>query len=214
MSPAAQRLGVFGGAFDPPHLAHVALARCAITQAQLDHLLLLPSGQPWHRAGPPSPAEHRLAMARLAFAGLEHAQVDDREIRRGGATFTVDTLAALRQEQPGAELALIIGADQADAFESWRRWPEILRFATLFVAERAGTISRERPISALKRLRHVVVAHGIDVQRVQAIVLPPMALSATDIRERAAQGLGIDHLVPPAVAGYIAQHRLYSLSSQ
>lgn len=218
MTPsAAPRLGVFGGAFDPPHLAHLALARCAIEQAGLDRLLLLPSGQPWHRSGTLSAPEHRLAMARLAFAGLAHAEVDDREIRRAGPTYSIDTLEELRAGQPQAEWALVIGADQANAFERWHRWRDILALATVFVAERASTISPNQQISAdsaLNRLRAVVQAGGVNPQRVQPIVLPPMPISATAIRERVAQGLGVAHLVPAAVAGYIAQHRLYSHPSQ
>ncbi len=99
--PAAiqpRRIGLLGGAFDPPHRAHQALARAAIEQMQLSELRILPTGQAWHKARPLSPAPHRLAMARLAFEGLPQATVDDRELRREGPTYTVDTLRELAAE--------------------------------------------------------------------------------------------------------------------
>jgi nicotinate-nucleotide adenylyltransferase len=125
------RLGFYGGAFDPPHNAHVALARAAVDQLGLDELRIFPTGQAWHRSGSPAAAAHRLAMAKLAFDGLPKTSVDDREIRRSGPTYTVDTLRELRREIPGAGLFLVMGEDQARAFTTWREWAEIARIAAL-----------------------------------------------------------------------------------
>ena len=134
---APRRVGLFGGAFDPPHGAHVALARAAVEQLGLDRLHVAPTGMAWHKAQTLSAAAHRLAMCRLAFGGLPKVFVDDRELRRDGPTYTIDTLAELRAQYPGAELFLQIGADQAAAFHTWRRAGEIVDMAVISIAVRA-----------------------------------------------------------------------------
>jgi len=194
------RLGMFGGAFDPPHLAHVALARAAVTQLGLDELRVFPTGQAWHKSRELTPAQHRHAMAELAFADVPRAVVDDRELRRGGPTYTIDTLRELNAERPDAELLLIIGADQAESLHSWRESQHIVELATLAVAARA------RPDPDAPPFDTSCLSGG----RWFSVELPPMPVSATQIRARVAAGQGIDHLVPPAVASYIARHHLYS----
>jgi nicotinate-nucleotide adenylyltransferase len=196
LTDAVRRIGVFGGAFDPPHLAHVALARAAVDQLQLDELRIFPTGQAWHKANTLSPPAHRLAMARMAFGDLPNTVIDDRELRRPGPTYTIDTLRELKAEQPQAELFLIMGEDQAVSLTRWREWQAIPALATICMAARASTNAdapRALPAEAqLKLLR-----------------LPEMPQSATAIRERVAAHEGIDHLVPPGVARYIDQHSLY-----
>ena len=204
-----RRIGLFGGAFDPPHLAHVALAKAAIEQAELDQLLVMPTGQAWHKARPLSAAPSRLEMATIAFGSLTKVRVDGRETERTGPTYTIDTLEALVGEYPQASMALFLGLDQAAAFTTWRRWQQVLSSATVFVAEREGTISGNSTLNTLDSLREAVQGAGLGANCVQSLILPAMAISATDIRQRAAKGLGISHLVPEAVAGYIAQHHLY-----
>lgn len=196
---AARRLGLFGGAFDPPHVAHVALARAAVSQLALDELRVCPTGRAWHKSRPLSDAHHRLAMAQRAFSDVPGVVVDDRELRRDGPTYTVDTLRELHLEHPQDTLVLVIGADQADTFDQWRESDEIARLAIISVAVRpradepAGTVDASR------------LPGGQWVP----IYLPPLSVSATDIRARRASGLGIDHLVPASVARYIDQHHLY-----
>lgn len=191
-----RRVGMFGGAFDPPHVAHVALARAALEQLQLDELRIFPTGDAWHKAQALSPAAHRLAMARIAFGELPGAVVDDRELRRQGPTYTIDTLRELKAELPQARLFLIMGEDQAVSLTRWREWQAIPALATICMAARSATsadapraLPAEAPIMLLR--------------------LPEMPESATEIRARVAAGAGIDHLVPPGVASYIAQHSLY-----
>ena len=202
MNAPGLRLGVFGGAFDPPHLAHRALVEAFRDQFALDAVRVFPTGQAWHRSRRTSRADHRLAMARLAFTGCERVFVDDRECRRAGPTYTVDTLEALRAEYPQAALFLLIGEDQARAFGTWHRWRDIAALATLVVATRPGHEVRPAgpgqapdPLAAMARA--------------ERLELPPMDVSATVIRARVAGGEGIDHLVDPAVARYIDQHLLY-----
>lgn len=204
MSPTL-RIGLFGGAFDPPHDAHLALARAAIAELPLDRLLIVPTGDAWHKTRPLSPGVHRLAMCRLAFADLPKVQVDDRELRRDGPTYTIDTLTALRAEYPGAALFLQIGADQAAAFHSWRRAEEILQIATLSIAVRAYSTATGSPFD----LKNPLPGLHPDPARVRILDLPAMPHSATEVRRRVAAGLPIDALVPPAVAGYIADQHLY-----
>jgi nicotinate-nucleotide adenylyltransferase len=196
LTGALKRLGMFGGAFDPPHVAHVALARAAVEQLKLDELRIFPTGDAWHKAQALSAAEHRLALARIAFGDLPHTVVDDRELRRPGPTYTVDTLRELKAEQPQAELFLIMGEDQAVSLTRWREWQAIPSLATICMAARASTNAdapRALPAEAeLKLLR-----------------LPEMPESATEVRERVAAHEGIDHLVPPGVARYIDRHSLY-----
>lgn len=199
------RIGLFGGAFDPPHDAHIALARAAIDELQLDRLHIVPTGDAWHKTRPLSQGVHRLAMCRLAFAGLPKVVVDDRELRRDGPTYTIDTLTELRAEYPGAELFLQIGADQALVFGSWRRPGDILALATVAIAVRAGPSDERTPFDAADPLPGL----RPDAARVRVLALPAMPHSATEVRRRAGAGLPIEHLVSARVAGYIAQHHLY-----
>lgn len=193
---APLRVGMFGGAFDPPHVAHVALARAAVEQLQLDELRVFPTGDAWHKAQALSPAEHRLAMARIAFGALPRTVVDDRELRRPGPTYTVDTLRELKAEHPAAELFLVMGEDQAVSLTRWRDWRSIPALATICMAARSAT-SADAP-------RVLPDEAGLKLLR-----LPEMPESATEIRARVAAHEGIDHLVSPGVARYIDQHSLY-----
>jgi nicotinate-nucleotide adenylyltransferase len=203
---AVERVGVFGGAFDPPHRAHRALAEAALTSLQLDRLHILPTGQAWHKSRTLSDAAHRLAMCRLAFGGLPSVWVDDREIRRGSASYTVDTLGELQHECPGAWLFLMIGEDQLAAFKSWRRWQEVLSMATLVVAARTDG----------QGVTHLNLNTPADVP-FQRLNIPLSPVSSTTIRSLAATGAqGLESLaalVPGAVARYISLHSLYQQPS-
>ena len=201
--PGEQRIGVFGGAFDPPHQAHVALAQAALTQLDLDVLHVVPTGQAWHKARPLSAAAHRLNMARLAFEGQPKLFVDDREVQRAGPTFTIDTLTALQAENSGAQLFLIMGADQFAAFRQWHRWQEILKIAIICIAERPTSASANSQFDAFNELEN----------RFWVIPMPLMPVSATQIRQKVASTgaglLALGTLVPAPVARYISQHGLY-----
>jgi nicotinate-nucleotide adenylyltransferase len=195
-----KRIGMFGGAFDPPHLGHVALARAAVEQLALDQLRVFPTGQAWHKARELSPAVHRLAMAQLAFADVPRACVDGRELERAGPTYTVDTLRELHREFPGAQFLLVIGADQAESLHSWRENEEIARLATISIAARARPVTAAMPFDASR----------LPPGRREPVELPPMPVSSTEIRQRAAAREDISQLVPAPVARYIAQYHLYT----
>jgi nicotinate-nucleotide adenylyltransferase len=198
------RLGVYGGAFDPPHLAHRALAQAAVEQLKLDSLLILPTGQAWHKDRALTPAHHRLAMTRLAFHDLPKSRVDDRETRRAGPTYTVDTLRELAQENPAAQLFLVMGADQAKSLHTWHEIEAIYRLAIIAVAE------RDAPDLPLTQSQACSQAKDPAIQGdFRAIVLPLLPHSATDIRTRVASGQSPDALVCAAVASYIQKNHLY-----
>lgn len=193
------RVGVYGGAFDPPHNTHVDLVRAAMAQWRLPRLHVLPTGQPWHRSQQTSAADHRLAMAELAFAGLPGVCVDAREVRRSGPSYTVDSLRELQALYPRARLHLLIGSDQARALTGWHDWQGIVALATLCIAARVDDAAPQGQAPQL----------ALPGAQIDFLSTVPVATSATEIRQRVAQGLAIDHLVAPAVARYIDQHHLY-----
>ena len=201
-TPQPKRIGVFGGSFDPPHNAHVALAESALNQFQLDSLHVVPTGLAWHKSRALSAPLHRLAMTRLAFETVGRVVVDDRELQREGPTFTVDTLKALQIENPQAQIYLFIGADQFVAFRQWRQWQEILEIAIICIADRAESTPTQTQLDA----------YGAQSHRFFTLKLPWMSISATQVRQLIASGADCDiaTLVPEPVARYIAFHQLYA----
>ena len=203
MSQNLKRIGVFGGAFDPPHNAHLALAKTALAELELDALHVIPTGQAWHKARTLSAAEHRLAMTRLAFTDMPRVMIDDREIKRAGPTFTIDTLLALQAENPSAQLYLLMGGDQFAALKQWHQWREIIKTAIICIAARARFDWSEGQFDA----------QNWPEMRFLMLQMPQMGVSATQIRQLISSGLGenqaIADLLPNPVANYIAQHQLY-----
>lgn len=207
--PAApRRIGMFGGAFDPPHLAHRALAKAALEQLGLDALHIMPTGQAWHKARVLSTAEHRVAMCELAFGDLPHTRIDTRETTRQGPSYTADTLVELAREYPGAKIYLVLGADQLLGFKSWVRWPEVLERAQLAVASRALHIGADAALDQ----REEMDLSAVDLPFVR-LSMPLTNISASAVRSRLEQSVtqrtATAQLVPASVASYIADHSLY-----
>jgi nicotinate-nucleotide adenylyltransferase len=197
-----RRVGILGGTFNPPHLAHLLCAQEAYDQLGLDRVLLIPVAVPPHKeaVGDPGPAT-RLELCRLAVGDDDRLGVSDLEVRRGGASYTVDTLRALHATFPGVELTFIVGGDMAFSLPTWREPAEVLAQARLAVAEREGA----RQADILERLATITGA----AERVGFFDLPRMDLSSSLVRRRVAAGRPIRYLVPDPVAEYIAQHGLY-----
>jgi len=195
----ARRIGVLGGAFDPPHAAHVALAQAALAELQLDELRIVPTGQAWHKSRTLSPAHHRLAMAQLAFSNIPQVVIDPRETERVGPSYTVDTLRELKGQWPEAELFLIMGEDQARALPTWHEWQLILCLAIICVAERDDLIGKTPRFIPDK-------AQESRFRRLHFCATP---VSATDIRTRIATQQCVVPLVFESVARYIDHHHLY-----
>ncbi|MFT3666453.1 nicotinate-nucleotide adenylyltransferase [Piscinibacter sp.] len=195
MSGAPRRIGLFGGTFDPPHNAHVALASLALEELALDELRWIPAGEPWQKARRVTPAAQREAMVRLAIEGEPRFVLERCEIRRRGPSFTLDTVRELQAARPGHEWFLLIGQDQYTNLHTWRDWRELLARVTLAVANRPG-VSAE-PHAEVKAAAQRLVP------------LPMLDIASTDIRARVAAGQDIAALVPAGVARYIEAHHLY-----
>lgn len=198
---AAVRLGVLGGTFDPPHYGHLLLAEQAREQLGLERVLWVPAGDPWRKAGAVvSAGEHRIAMVSKAIESNEAFEVDAREIERPGPSYTGDTLAALKEELPEAELVFLLGTDALIDLPRWRDAPRVIQLALLGAAARAGerldAVSLDALLLGLSR--RVVWFH-----------MPRLDISASDLRERAAEGRSLRYFVPPAVEDYIVRHKLY-----
>ncbi|MEO3714727.1 nicotinate (nicotinamide) nucleotide adenylyltransferase [Roseateles flavus] len=193
-------VGLFGGSFDPPHLAHLSLARTALRQLGLTELRWLPVGQPWQKAGRQLAAPaHRLAMVQALVAGEPRFVVDTTELMRAGPSYMIDTVEALQSRFPQRrEWFLVIGQDQYARLSSWHRWQDLLKRLTLAVAARAGQAVSAAPEVA-------AVAH-----RVVRLDMPALEISSTLLRGQCLRGEDITPMVGDGVARYIAQHRLYS----
>lgn len=183
--------GILGGTFDPPHLAHLAAAHTAFEQLGLDHVRLMPAGDPWQKSGGPvADAHHRWAMTRLAAAEASYLVADDTEIVRAGPTYTIDTIDGL-----DSDAVLILGTDSAVTIPSWHRADELLSRVTIAVVRRP-TVS----------FVEVQAAIG-DV--FEMLDMPTLDLSASQIRRHVAAGRTPRFLLPDSVLFYIEANRLY-----
>jgi nicotinate-nucleotide adenylyltransferase len=195
----APRIGVFGGAFDPPHLAHRALLETALDELKLDRLHVVPTGEAWHKPRQLTAAAHRLAMVQLAFGDVPKICIDTREINRVGPSYTIDSLRQMAAEAAGAEWFLIMGADQAATLTSWHEWEAIVQIAIICVAARAHPSNTNDAIEAER----------LFPERFLHLSLPALHVSATQIRSNIANGQPVQTLVSEPVARYIADHHLY-----
>jgi nicotinate-nucleotide adenylyltransferase len=195
-------VGILGGTFNPPHLAHMVCASEARAQLSLDRVLLVPTGMPPHKPMDDEPgAMHRLQMCRLAVGEhREWLEVSAIEINRDGPSYTVDTLAEIHATHPGDDLTFIVGGDMAWSLPDWHQPEAILEFASVAVAERTGARREEVRV----RLAGMAGAH-----RISYIDVPRLDISSSALRRRVREGRPIDYLVADAVADYIDQRRLY-----
>jgi nicotinate-nucleotide adenylyltransferase len=207
-------VGVFGGTFDPIHLAHLAIAQAFIRETGLNQLRLIPAGEPYHRADEcTASAEHRLKMVQLAIADQPAMQADDREIRRNRPSYTIETLEEIRTEIGSqAPLWFLIGSDSLQRLDTWKRWPELFELAHLAVAMRPGFTEQDLPAPILQQWQTRQsgrIPNSSASGTIQRLVMPPLELSASAIRASLASDMDISHLVPPVIASYIDHHGLY-----
>ncbi len=186
-----------GGTFDPIHVGHLRAAENAREALGLDEVRFLPAQVPPHRAAPISSARDRFAMVALATALHPRFVADDLELRREGPSYTVDTIARLRDERPGDDVVLIVGSDTYPELSSWKEHDRLLRLCTVAVVSRPDDGRPDRQSAE---------PPAAGVRRVPG---PGLAVSATDIRRRVKEGLSIRYLVPETVADYIAKRGLY-----
>jgi nicotinate-nucleotide adenylyltransferase len=189
-----ERIGLFGGSFDPVHLGHLLVAQAAREELGLARLFFIPAAQsPFKPDSQPTPAPERLRLLRLALAGKSWCEIDEQEIRRGGVSYTIDTVRDYAGRFPAARLCYLIGADHVPQLPKWRAAEELARLVEFVVIPRPG--QAEEPVPAPFRGRPLT---GF-----------PLGVSSSQIRGRVKAGLPIEHLVPGLVAEAIRNNRLY-----
>jgi nicotinate-nucleotide adenylyltransferase len=199
------RLGILGGTFDPVHYGHLLLAESCREQCRLDEVWLMPAAAPPHKLQRAmTAAKKRMEMLELAVAGHDALRASAAEVERGGVSFTIDTLASIREQQPSAELFLLMGADTLLDLPAWRSPEGICQLAAPVVARRCG--APEPDLSLLSNLLPPAIVDGI---RGRFVEMPLIGLNSSDIRRRVASGRSIRFMTPRAVEKYIETERLY-----
>jgi nicotinate-nucleotide adenylyltransferase len=189
-----QRLGLFGGAFNPVHLGHLLVAQAAMGELELDRLFFIPASQsPFKPENHAAPAELRLQWLRLALAGKNRCEVDDQEIRRGGVSYTIETVRDYAKRFPGAKLFWLVGADNVPTLNQWREADELAKCAEFAAVPRPG-----KTPAAFPQPFHGRMLKGF-----------PLEISSSEIRARVKAGLPIESLVPPFVAQAIRDAGVY-----
>ncbi len=194
---APRRLGILGGTFDPPHSGHLAAALAVQTQVGLDDVVLMVANEPWQKVGDRqvTPARVRFEMTDALVQGISGLRADDREISRGGPTYTVDTLEEILADQPGTEIFLIVGADTAQRLETWHRASDVVALSTIVI------VNRNDVTNASPGFLHGARVVNVSMNRVD--------VSSSAIREAVANGESIDSLTSPSVASIIRNCSLY-----
>ncbi|MEQ1701720.1 MAG: nicotinate-nucleotide adenylyltransferase [Ilumatobacteraceae bacterium] len=193
-----QRIGLFGGTFDPPHVGHLVTAVNVRHALSLDVVVLMVANVPWQKAGtrPITDAEARFAMVRAAVADVDGLEAGRLELDHGGPSYTADTLAALADLYPGAALFTIVGDDAAAKFETWERYQEVAARSTLVVVDRPG--------------EPVELSPAFQWERVE---VPRLDVSSTDLRDRCHDGRPLDYLVTEPVLDVISALGLYGVAA-
>jgi nicotinate-nucleotide adenylyltransferase len=216
-------LGLFGGTFDPVHFGHLRLATELAEAFHLEKVIFIPAGLPYHRGRDAhASAEQRLTMLKLATQRDARFDVDDRELKRSGNTYTFDTLTEIRRERgPETPLVFLAGTDSFAKIDAWHRWTELFDLAHFAIAVRAddadwvkrgpGTIPRDAWPRITLNPREL--AHA-PAGKIVTFAMTPLSISSTAIRSLAAEGASIRYLTPDPVAEYIRSHNLYSRAAE
>jgi nicotinate-nucleotide adenylyltransferase len=201
----SMRIGVFGGTFDPVHLAHLILAEQCREQGRLDQVLFVPAARPPHKQGIElTPFAQRVEMLSLAISGQPAFRIDELEKDRPGPSYTVQTLEQIQQRQPNAELFLLVGGDTLRDLPLWYQPATIVARATLLVTARPGT-----DLPTVEELRaQMKLGAGVPL-RVEMVPIPLIGIASSDLRQRVRDGRSIRFQVPRAVEAYIRDKQLY-----
>ena len=201
------RFALFGGSFDPVHLGHLLVAQAAYEELSLTRLFLVPAAQsPFKPDRQPTPANERLRLLRLALPGKTWCEIDEQEIKRGGVSYTIDTVRAYARQFPQAELFYLIGADHVSQLPKWREANELARLVEFVVIPRPGdgVADSAAPVRGLaEKLALPAPFRG------RRLIGFPLGVSSSQIRQRVKDGLSIEYLTPPAVEEAIRNNRLY-----
>ena len=208
MAHEGKLYGVYGGAFDPVHRAHVAMARAALTGFGLDHVLFVPAAAPPHRPPPAASGAQRLAMLHLALADQPGCAPCACELREG-LRWTIDTLRYLRRSRPEDRPCLLCGLDNVLQLPDWRDWRALLELAHLIVLPRGGVEFPDPPPDWWRERQWDAPLDAAPGTRIVRLDHPPMTLSSSDIRRRLAAGEPTADDLPSGVDGFIRRHRLY-----
>lgn len=201
-----QRIGLFGGTFDPIHIGHLLIAEAAREQFALEQVRFIPAATAPHKLEQQATdGKQRLEMIRLAIGGHPNFTSDDRELRRGGTSYTVDTLGEFKREFPEADLVFVIGSDSLDELHTWRDPQRICELAFLAVIARGG-----HPPPDLNKLRSFLPESQHEDLSSHLVSMPQMEISSRDIRQRIAEGRSVRYQLHPAVEAYIEAQKLYS----
>ena len=195
------RIGLFGGTFDPVHLGHLILAEQCREALRLDQVRFVVAGSPPHKPGDRTDVKHRLEMVRLAIAGHSAFVLSEVETNRPGPHYSVETLQAIRQEQPDDDLFFLIGADSLADLPNWREPATIARLATIVVVNRPG-LDLPAP--------QALPDFGPETHALLSVAIPPIGIASSDLRARLKQGSSVRYMVPRGVEAYLTEHALYS----
>lgn len=204
ITPQAERIGIFGGSFDPVHMGHLTIAQDALEQLELKKMIFVPADIPPHKQHCQlTEGRHRLEMLRLAAEDNLQFEVSDLELVRGGVSYTIDTVLHQKEVYPEAELFFIIGLDSVTELHQWRQIDELLDTCTIVPMGRGG----EDPETVL---RESGLSDGWKKKLAERLIrIHEIGISSSEIRMRVAEGLSLRYLVPSAVEMYIAEHSLY-----
>ncbi len=206
-------IGIFGGTFDPIHYGHLRTAFELHRQLKLSEVRFLPNGDPPHRDGAITPADHRLGMVKAAIAGQPGFVVDDRELHRDGPSYSVDTLLDLRAEYPARSLCLIVGMDAFLGLPKWYQWQQVLQLAHVIVAHRPGWQAPDAgPLGDLLKNRGTDAVddlHSARAGRIYVHAVTQLEISSTALRRLICRGGDPRFLIPDAVRAYMREQKCY-----
>lgn len=213
MADIINAIGILGGTFDPVHSGHIKLAQYVLKQLAFNEIRFIPCYQPVHRKPPIATPQQRLAMLQLALDAEKQLSIDDREIKRKGPSYMIDTLITLRNDFPETALCLILGFDAFTQLASWKKWQDLLKYAHLIVLNRPE--SNELSDTLIEQLlakhetKNPAALRKNLAGKIYQLNMPPIPISATQIRNSLKQQQPIQTELPFKVLQYIKQHNLY-----